>query len=103
MGPVIAFFAWFYLVPIALLVSATLAIVEHPVFQQGLGAYGFVISGVLIGAFVMASIGGKGEVNIVYVTIAFAVGGGVSGGTVASLIVRLRRLPNPNCPTPTSR
>jgi hypothetical protein len=102
-GPLLAIFGWFYLLPIAVLVSVASAIVERPFFQRGVGARLFVLSGALIGAILMAFIGVKEVGSVARWTIAYAVGGGVSGGTVSSLIVWLQRLPRPGEPTPPTR
>lgn len=98
-GPVFAIFGWFYLLPIAVLVSLALAVVEYPFFQRGFGVYFFMLSGALTGAGFMAAFGVKEQGSELHWMIADAAGGGVSGGAVASLIVWLRRLPEPDAPT----
>jgi hypothetical protein len=102
-GPLLAIFGWFYLVPIAVLVSIASAIVERPFFQRGAGACLFVLSGALVGAVFVAVFGTKEVGSVARWTVAYAVGGGVSGGTVSGLIVWLRRLPRPDDPAPPSR
>jgi hypothetical protein len=102
-GPVLAIFGWFYFVPIAILVSIALAVVEHPLFHRGAGSCLFVLSGASIGAALMAMFGVKEQGSVVLWTIAEVVGGGVSGGTVAGLIIWLRRFPKPELPTPPAR
>jgi hypothetical protein len=96
-------FGWFYLVPIAILVSLALTAFEYPFFQRGVGALVFVLSGALTGAVLMAVLGVKEQGSVVLWTMAEAVGGGVSGRSVASLFIWLRRLPRPKTPTPPAR
>jgi hypothetical protein len=99
-APILALFGWFYLFPIAVFVSAGMAIAAHPVFQNRAGAGLFVLAGAMVGALFMAVFGVKEIGNVVRYTIAYAVGGGLSGGTVAGLIVWLRRMPERDRPTP---
>jgi hypothetical protein len=90
-GPVLAIFGWFYLVPVAVLVAIAMAIAEG--FRGGFGSCLFVLAGGMTDGIFMAVYGVR-EVGSVRYTIAYAIGGGLSGATVAILIVWRRRLWN---------
>ena len=86
-GPVLAIFGWFYLIPIGIFVSVAMVIARRSLFQNNAGMCLFVAGGGMIGSLFMAAFGVKEIGNVALYTVAYSIGGGLSGATVAGLIV----------------
>ena len=91
-APILMLFGWFYFVPIAVLVSVAILIAMRPFFRSVAGMAIFILSGGMIGSLFMAVFGIKEVGSIARFTIAYAIGGGLSGATSAGLVVISRCL-----------
>ena len=60
-APILAIFGWFYLVPIAVLVSVAIFIAERPFFRSGAGATLFVLAGGVVGQPIYGSFWREGN------------------------------------------